>query len=121
MWTYNVSNGNLTRDGLLVGTGYSGHGPGLNNPAMQSFTDVGPIPAGLWSIGEAYTIPGKGPLVMRLTPDETTNVFGRSGFMIHGDSIEAPGAEEASLGCIIMPRSVRQAVADSGDTELNVV
>jgi hypothetical protein len=38
---------------------------------------------------------------------------------MHGDSIKARGC--ASRGCIILPRSVRELVWQSGDTVLEVV
>jgi hypothetical protein len=46
-------------------------------------------------------------------------MFGRDGFLIHGDSVEHPGT--ASHGCIIMSRAIREAIAQSDDHELNVV
>ena len=39
---------------------------------------------------------------MPLIPSPTNEMFGRSEFLIHGDSLEHPGA--ASEGCIILPR-----------------
>ena len=120
MWTYRQSTGQLIDAlGEVIGSGYSGaFGPGKNNPAMQNVPDVGPIPQGLWIIGAPYTDPHKGPMVMTLTPDETTDTFARSGFLMHGDSIDAPG--HASEGCIIMPHDVRVAVSLSPDKLLNV-
>jgi Protein of unknown function (DUF2778) len=86
---------------------------------MQNVPDVGPIPQGLWTIGAPYTDPLKGPVVMRLTPDETTtDTFGRSVFLIHGDSINTPG--HASEGCIVLPHDVRVAISLSPDKLLNV-
>jgi hypothetical protein len=119
MWTYNRSNGILSRSGVQVGTGYSGNGPGLNNPAMSNVPDVGPIPAGSWSISEPFVDPGKGPLVMRLTPADDTETFGRGGFLIHGDN---PAMNHtASEGCIVLGHDVRQQIALSEDDELQVV
>lgn len=121
MWTYNQANGNLSRDGELVATGYSGADPeGKNNPAMEAEHDVGPIPRGLWrvatlTVGETP----HGPYVLHLEPQEGTDTFGRGGFLIHGDSINAPGT--ASKGCVIMPRSVRERIWASGDREFQVV
>ena len=60
-----------------------------------------------------------GPYVLTLTPAPTTNTFGRSGFLMHGDSIIAPGT--ASKGCIIMPHDAREQVWNSGDRDLEVV
>ena len=60
-----------------------------------------------------------GPFVLRLTPAPTNEMFGRDGFLIHGDSIEHPGS--ASHGCIILPRAIREAIAKSDDDTLHVV
>lgn len=120
MWTYAQKTGNLLQDGTLVATGYSGGGEGKNVPSMQAVHDVGPIPQGNWTIsGPPINTPEHGPYVLKLTPDPGTNLFGRSGFLMHGDSVNAPGT--ASKGCIIMPRTAREQVWDSGDTELEVV
>lgn len=125
MWTYNSSNGSLSHDGILVGTGYSGHDEGddagVNNPLLESVPNVGPIPRGLWSIEQAAPHPKLGPLALPLTPQEGTNTSGRGGFFIHGDAIEFAGLEEASHGCIILARDVRQQIVDSEDADLTVV
>jgi len=44
---------------------------------------------------------------------------GRSAFLIHGDSIAAPGT--ASHGCIILARPDRERIAESGVKQLVVV
>jgi Protein of unknown function (DUF2778) len=120
MWTYAQSTGALLQNGTQVATGYSGHDDGKNNPSMQAIRDVGPIPQGDWTIvGPPVNTPDHGPYVLRLEPANGTNTFGRSGFLMHGDSIEAPGC--ASLGCVIMPRNIREQVWASGDTDLEVV
>jgi hypothetical protein len=46
-------------------------------------------------------------------------MFGRTGFLIHGDSLQHPG--RASNGCIILPRPIRDRIAASGDDQLTVV
>lgn len=106
-----------------MGTGYSGMdiptAMGKNNPAMQDVPDVGPIPEGLWKIGSAFDSQIHGPVCMRLTPAHGTDTFGRSGFLIHGDSFEHPG--EASEGCIVLGRMLRLAIVGSGDDLLQVV
>jgi hypothetical protein len=110
----------LDPTGEVLGTGYSGHPPHVNDPDAQNIPCVGPIPQGDWTIGPAYYLATKGPLVMSLTPHSDTVTFGRSGFLIHGDAVEFPGQEEASLGCIIMPRDVREAIDASADHQLVV-
>jgi hypothetical protein len=123
LWTYNSSNGNMTRNGQLVATGYSGHGDGVNNPTLESEPDIGPIPCGLWimSLPAVGDHPQLGPTVIQLTPANGTVTFGRGGFFIHGDEIGHAGEDIASHGCIIMPAVVRETISGSGDTDLEVV
>jgi type VI secretion system (T6SS) effector TldE1-like protein len=118
MWTYEQASGRLSKDGIQIATGYSGFGDGKNNPRFEATPDVGPICCGLWEIcGPPYTTAEHGPYVLRLEPDSAT--YGRTGFLMHGDSIEHPG--QASKGCIIMDRVTRARVYQSGDTKLMVV
>jgi len=119
-WTYAQETGELQHDGAHVATGYSGAGPGKNNPQMESVPNVGPIPQGDWTIvGPPVNTEQHGPYVLKLEPDDQTNTFGRSGFLMHGDSKESPGS--ASHGCVILPRAVRERVWESGDRDLEVL
>lgn len=118
-WTYSQSTGNLEFNGTFIASGYSGHGDGVNNPADESIRDVGPLPQGTYTIGAPFTHPVCGPESMRLTPDPTNEMFGRDGFLIHGDT--AAMNHTASDGCIIMPPAVRQQIATSDDTTLIVI
>mgnify|MGYP001549603940 CR=1 FL=1 len=52
-------------------------------------------------------------------PDNGNEMFGRSGFLIHGDSKKRPG--EASNGCIILPAEDRRAISDAGGGTVTVV
>jgi hypothetical protein len=128
-WEYSQSNGQLTyvnnESGARtpVGTGYSGHGAGLNNPAMQNEPNVGPIPQGTWTIGpQQNNVTNTGmqlPASMRLTPNPGTNTFNRGGFIIHGDN---PARNRtASQGCPVFDHPTRNQIGRSGDTELRVV
>lgn len=118
-WVYEQQTGKLTRNDF-VSYGYSGHGEGKNNPALQNVKNVGPIPKGNWTIqGPPFDTEGHGPYVMRLIPQDGTEVFGRSGFLMHGDNVHTPGT--ASEGCVIMPPLTRQTVWKSGDYNLEVV
>jgi hypothetical protein len=120
MWTYVVVTGTLSHMGVQVGCGYSGHGDGINNPTLDWESNVGPIPAGQWTIGEAIDHPTLGPVAMPLIPNIGTAMFGRGGFWIHGDSIEFAGLEEASHGCIIFARSLREQISSALDKSLTV-
>src|SRR5260370_1191404 len=119
MWTYDQTSGSISKDGAVLGNGYSGFDAGKNNPAMQTIHDVGPIPQGLYEIGPPHDTPTHGPHVMALPPAAGTDVFGRSGFLIHGDSIANPGT--ASHGCIILSRDLRDQISSSADNQLQVV
>jgi hypothetical protein len=119
MWTYTQRTGQLARDGVVVAIGYSGHEAGKNNPEMADVPNVGPIPCGMYRITDPLDSPTKGPHVMHLLPSSVNRMFGRSAFLIHGDSREHPGG--ASHGCIIMSREIRERISDSGDCSLMVV
>jgi hypothetical protein len=118
MWTYSQSSGVMMHDNVRVGMGYAGHLAGKNNPSFQNEHNLGPVPRGRWQIGLASEHTTHGPVVMRLTPESGTETFGRGGFLIHGDTIKDPG--QGSLGCIVMPRFVRDQIAASSDRELTV-
>jgi len=125
MWTYIQKTGELLHNGAHVATGYSGFNDpeagqdGKNNPDLQSVHEVGPIPVGQYSIGTPVNTLTHGPFVLPLTPNPSNQMFGREGFLIHGDSVVEPGT--ASRGCIILARSVRNEVAASGDNSLQVI
>ena len=119
MWTYSQSSGEIIADGgEVIGTGYSGANQGKNNPLMQAVHNVGPCPQGTYNILEPRDTESHGPYAMPLAPDPGNQMFGRSGFLIHGDSVHAPGT--ASEGCIILARSVREQIWNSGDHQLTV-
>jgi hypothetical protein len=118
MWTYSQGTGRLLDpEGKHVATGYSGKGIGKNNCDMQHVRAVGPIPVGTYTIGTPYNSKKVGPFALPLKPDPRNQMFGRSAFLIHGDN--ATGT--ASEGCIIMPRRVRDMIAQSAHKVLKVV
>src|SRR5258706_12589221 len=119
MWIYHKINGDIFNDLHWIARGYSGFGDGKNNPEKQAIHDVGPIPRGNYSIGSPHDTAAHGPHVMRLTAHAGTHLFGRAGFLIHGDSIAHPGT--ASHGCIILARLVRDRISSSGDGELQLI
>ena len=121
MWIWRQEQGTIERvgDPAPPVAGYSGAGQGKNNPDMQSVAEVGPIPVGAYAIGAPQDTVTHGPYVLTLTPHGCNTMFGRSGFMMHGDSVLAPGT--ASKGCIIESREQRQAVWNSGDHLLIVL
>lgn len=119
MWKWVQLTGELMYDGQVEAQGYSGAGDGKNNPAMQRMANVGPIPQGLYYIGAPRDTDDHGPYVLPLIPFPENEMFGRAGFLIHGDSIKAPGT--ASEGCIILGRLYREAIYKSNDRVLKVI
>ena len=119
MWTYKVTAGEMSWNGTRIAVGYSGQPGAKNNPAREQERGVGPIPRGRWLIeGPPQDTASHGPFVLRLVPNGV-ETFGRSGFLIHGDSKSKPGT--ASRGCIILGRIAREGVWNSGDRDLSVV
>lgn len=117
MWTY-------LQTGLLIGPdelrfpAYSGRGEYKNKPSAENIKDWGPIPCGVYRIGDPVDTVTHGPYVLPLTPDAANQMHGRSGFLIHGDSVIAAGT--ASEGCIVAARSIREVIHQSQDRELHV-
>jgi hypothetical protein len=121
MLNYSQSSGEMrSAQDILLGTGYAGRGPGLNNPAMQSVYETGPLPQGVYTIRQPVNTLTHGPYVMWLTPDPANEMFGRSGFGIHADEALNPGRHLASTGCIVMSNAARLAIWQSGDHQLRV-
>lgn len=121
LFEYSQSTGILLHDGDPFGQGYSGHGEGLNNPAMQNVHAVGPLPEGKYTICRPTAHPHLGPVAMELMPYNGNTMFLRGDFFIHGDN--AKMNHTASDGCIILPLSVRVAIAEAvmaGDNQLIV-
>jgi hypothetical protein len=125
MWKFEQSTGKLfDPQGAYVATGYAGgncgkNPEGMNNPDMQSVPNVGPLPQGIYTFGVVVDHSTLGPFAIQLIPEPENIMFGRGHFFMHGDT-EPPG--NASEGCIIMPRSVRDAChAATAETKLQVV
>ena len=125
MWTFVQSTGELFHDGLREAQGYWGYNnpdtgqQGKNNPDLQNIPEVGPIPVGKYTIGSPHDTLTHGPFVLPLQPDAGNQMFGRTGFLIHGDSVVEQGT--ASRGCIILSRAMKNDIALSGDKSLRVM
>lgn len=117
MWEFQQTGTLIAPDGTRTPC-YSGKGQYKNNPTYDELMDWGPIPKGVYRIGDPVNTVTHGPFVLPLTPDAANLMHGRSGFLIHGDSIVDPG--NASEGCIIVNRTTREKIAASGDRELHV-
>jgi len=124
-WTFEQKSGTLfSPDGCSVEVGYAGgargeHPEGINAPAYQYTPDIGPLPTGLYTMGDAVEGSHLGPLAIPLTPDPSNEMGGRSGFFVHGDKIGAPGC--ASDGCIILSHATRLLLMASTDRQISVI
>jgi hypothetical protein len=122
-WVFSQSTGQLSyvdSDGnsTYIGSGYSGYGAGLNNPAMQNVPNIGPLPQGNYNIGPQQN---NGPLreSMRLTPNPGNQMFNRWGFLIHGP--HANDHKDSSNGCPIFQKSIRDQIGNNDDKCFQVV
>lgn len=124
MWTFEQSSGRLYDEtGYHAGTGYAGgncgkNPEGINNPSMQNIPRVGPLPVGVYKAGKVFMQSKLGPFAVELVPDASNEMFGRGGFFMHGDTTPSGNASE---GCIIMPRQVREEFFNSADSTVMVV
>ena len=103
---YRVATGELIEDGVTVALGYSGKVPYRNSSLFEHIPGGGPIPRGWYVVHPAFYSQRTGPLALPLEPIGH-NAKGRTAFQIHGDDKE----HDASTGCIIMPRVIRQGIA----------
>lgn len=123
-WTYEQSTGNLLDpNGSQIATGYAGgncgkNPEGKNNPDMQNVQCIGPLPQGMYSVNAPIDGTHLGPFAMPLVPDADNQMFGRGRFYMHGDTTPSGNASE---GCIIMPRAIREKVWVSEDHQIWVV
>jgi len=124
MWTFENGTGRMLDPmGNLVATGYAGgdegrHPEGVNNPDMQYVKSIGPLPVGLYYLGTPVPQSRLGKFAIPLTPDKNNIMKDRGGFFVHGDTTPSGNASE---GCIIMPRAVRNAMWASSDHTVQVV
>lgn len=124
MWTFEQSTGKLYNpNGAHIATGYAGgncgkNPEGVNNPDMQDVKCIGPLPADRYTFGEPVEHSHLGAFAIPLIPDAGNDMIGRSRFYMHGDTTP-PG--NASEGCIIMPRPIRESCAASKDNQIEVV
>lgn len=95
---------------VVAGSCYSGTGAGRNNPGMNGVEDVGPTPRGWWGIGPPQDT-RLGRPSFRLTPDPDNSVFRTprkpQSFLIHANN----GANDASAGCTICEKRIRDVIA----------
>ena len=116
MWVYESSSGSTFRpDGTLLCVAYSGHGDGLNNPAMQAIPNIGPIPTGEYTLSPFFTHPRLGKLVARFMPKSDNDECHRSGIDLHGDNQYRD--HTGSEGCVVMDEPYRLEISQSLDTD----
>ncbi len=96
----------ITGQQYLTCSGYAGRGAGLNNPNAQNQRRVGPLPQGDYSVGAPTG--RRGPMTFPLTPGPNNTMYGRGGFLIHGDN--AAHNNTASSGCPVLPPACRAGI-----------
>jgi type VI secretion system (T6SS) effector TldE1-like protein len=114
---FQISTGTVSQiddDGTLVlGEGYSGAPGYVNDPSAVSLQGEGPIPMGTYTIEQPINDATTGPFSLPLTPSPENEMFGRSGFLIHGADAakDVNGAQLSSHGCIVCARPIRQVIS----------
>jgi hypothetical protein len=110
---YNQATGHITDEsGDLLAVGWAGNGDGKNNPGFQEVPCVGPLPQGLYEVAEwEHEHNGLGHDVVALHQIEG-ETYGRSGFFIHGPSVNPDHYGQESRGCIVVPREGRLKLED---------
>lgn len=125
MWIFDSSTGWLSNpDGDQIEQGYAGgdlgkNPEGINNKAYQYTRLIGPLPVGLYTMGDAVEGTHLGPLAIPLTPDPSNDMRGRAGFYCHADTIGHPRC--ASEGCIVMSHATRLLLSQSADLQIQVI
>lgn len=118
MYTFKQSTGEFFDNSMkLMDTGYAGNGQGKNNPDMEGWVNIGCLPTGLYSIGKGIDRPNTGILSLPLTPRNSSDMYGRGSFYIHGDN----GLGTASEGCVVVNHDTREKIDLGTDKLLNVV
>lgn len=118
-WKYDVATRAFSLNGVhQFYAEYAGAEGYKNDSAYECRANQGPLPRGTYTIGAPFTHSTAGAYTLRLTPAAGNDMCGRAGFLIHGDSVSNPGT--ASTGCIVLIKSRRKEIVDSGDTELIV-
>jgi hypothetical protein len=117
-WVYSQATGVLKHNGKFVSKGYSGDKEYKNKPSMQGIANKGPIPRGMYTIQSPRHSNHTGPYTLPLVP-KGHNALGRTLFRIHGDKASDPG--NASTGCIILGKTIRQKIWNSSDHLLEVI
>ncbi len=106
MFRYEQSTGKMFHNDKPIGACYAGAVGYKNKTEYEGLKNKGPIPRGKWTIGYTYLKhPHLGTYAIALLPNGH-NALGRSGFMIHADSVKNPGG--ASEGCIVCALEVRK-------------
>ncbi len=119
-WYFSQKTGVIRHDDEIVTAGYSGNGPWKNDPKSQTIHNHGPLPRGKYTMGvPVQQHPTVGHYAIPLCPVPENQMFGRSGFYWHGDSMAHPG--EASDGCIVTSLAARMRAWSSGDHDLEVI
>ena len=123
-WRYAIKTGTLQfPSGKQAWIGYAGgncgkNPEGKNNPDFIKVKCVGPLCPGVYTFGTPVAQSKLGPFAIPLIPDPNNEMFGRGDFFCHGDTTP-PG--NASEGCIIMPRFIRDQMWASTIHTLEVV
>jgi|SRR5579885_106256 len=129
MWRYDRKAGIWSLDGpdpIVLPDCYAGNGVYRNDPAAEGVKDHGPLPGGVYTIGELEAQHGTlGRDVFRLIPDDETRARiialgrGPDSFYCHGRNPTRP--MDSSCGCIVADHGARIIIAHSPIKQVQVI
>jgi hypothetical protein len=125
MVRFQISTGKITADdGSTIGTGYAGAPGAVNDPSKCGLTDVGPLPPGIWAMGQPENDPKTGvfsiPLWMLAGDPMGRDCETPGNFRWHGDNAAKP-PQSSSEGCLVSDHPSRLAGWSDPDHQLTVV
>jgi hypothetical protein len=118
-YVYYIGSHKFVGGGINTTNAYSGRNVSSdgynykNRPETTNIKDIGAIPAGTYYITEVTS--SKGAMTIVLSEDPVNDMHGRSLFRIHGDK----SSNNASIGCIILPRDDRQKIVNAYNAWVN--
>jgi peptidoglycan hydrolase-like protein with peptidoglycan-binding domain len=107
-WVFAVTQGRVyDPNGTLFNSeSYAGDPSHFNKIEFENLQSRGPLPRGLYKMVSFHSVYQGKANTIKLLPVNVPNLYGRSGFLIHGSN--NPAGHTGSEGCIIVPANRRK-------------
>jgi hypothetical protein len=121
---FQIDSGEISQNAETIDMGYSGAPGHVNNPADCGLVGEGPIPPGVWQMGDPVNDPETGvfsiPLWMIQGDPLGRDVYTPGNFRWHGDNASKP-PQSSSKGCLVSGHASRVIGASDPDRLLTVI